>query len=705
MRGRILGLTLAGALAAACLFAPAALALGQVAGSPFTTGTSPSEVAFSPTGKTMATADAGVDESVEVSTFTVNESSDAVAPGQGSPFSADQIFGSTIAFSPDGTELALAGAHLTCGGSMSILAVNQATGALSAAAHPGSSTVVNSVAWGPNGFIALGGEGSCLDDDPLQIGQFNEVSSTYTGFAPPALPAANANMPSVALSPTTPFLATANGHDNTVSIFSIDYATGGMTEIAGSPFFSGGTNATQVAFNAAGTMLAVANASGGAELFTVNQATGALTAVGTVDSGALTPVIAFGHNLLAVASTVGAGETSFYAIDQVSGQAVALPGSLKIPDISSVALSPADKLLAIAQQGSEHQVQVWDTGYRYAGPIVLGSPSYETQAGAKSTVSAADGLLGPASVSSMPAGDTLSVVSAMTQTPHGEVSIDSDGSFAYVPDPGFVGTDTFHYTVSDGGDDYATGTAAVQVTGPVISAPATLDFGAQMPAAAGLVRWLTVTNTGTDPSGTDPLRFTAAATISAVAGASDFSIPAGDDHCAGQTLAANASCEIGVSFGARVLGSESATLALGDNNAVAGAQSVSLTGSGTPAPNASNASTTAPATTPAGTGPPQIPAASTAPPSLGKISCAVSRRSSHAVVRCSTAHSAPTAKIATIVVKRGSTVLARGTGHLTGDHISASLRLRRALRGTGGITVTITVSGLLEGRVVRVKRT
>jgi hypothetical protein len=481
-----------------------------------------------------------------------------------------------------------------------------------------------------------------------------------------------------------------------VSVFAIDEATGAVTEAPGSPFPSGGTHPTQAEFNASGTMLAVANASGAVQLFAVSQATGALTPVAEVGGAVLAPVIAFGHNLLAVASTAGDGEVSLYAIDEVSGQPLQLPQSLTIPDITSLAMSPDDKLLAIAQ-AADNQVQVWDTGYPYKGQIVLGSPSYLVPAGVTRTVSAADGLLfGSVGVSSFAAGDTLSVSSAVETTPHGEVTINPDGSFVYAPDPGFVGTDTFQYVVYDGGAGYATGTATVQVTGPLASTPAALDFGTQTLGAPGTVSWLTVTNSGTDPLESDPLQFASAAIISGGANASNFSIPAGDDYCASQTLTVGASCEIGVSFRASIVGPESATLTLGANNAVSQSQPISLTGSGAEIAAPSSA---APASAPT---PGQLPTpvASNAPPSLGTIACAVSRIHSHAVVRCSTAYPALNAALATIIVKRGSKVVARGSGHLTGDHISASLRLRNALHGKGSLTVTITAPGLLDRRVV-----
>ncbi|MET3761790.1 VCBS repeat-containing protein [Sphingomonas sp. UYEF23] len=59
-------------------------------------------------------------------------------------------------------------------------------------------------------------------------------------------------------------------------------------------------------------------------------------------------------------------------------------------------------------------------------------------------------------------GDRLSVVGATA--PNGTVTILPDGTVRYTPNPGFFGTDTLTYTISDGKGGFATSTAAVVVT-------------------------------------------------------------------------------------------------------------------------------------------------------------------------------------------------------------------------------------------------
>ncbi|MBT8207476.1 MAG: cadherin-like domain-containing protein, partial [Acidimicrobiia bacterium] len=52
----------------------------------------------------------------------------------------------------------------------------------------------------------------------------------------------------------------------------------------------------------------------------------------------------------------------------------------------------------------------------------------------------------------------------VTDPAFGTARIEFGGTISYVPDPGFVGTDTFDYTVTDGREGYATATVTVTVT-------------------------------------------------------------------------------------------------------------------------------------------------------------------------------------------------------------------------------------------------
>ena len=64
-----------------------------------------------------------------------------------------------------------------------------------------------------------------------------------------------------------------------------------------------------------------------------------------------------------------------------------------------------------------------------------------------------------------PDGDTITVTSN-TQPTNGSVTVNPDGTFTYTPEPGFVGEDSFEYTVCDDGEpqECATGTVTIEVT-------------------------------------------------------------------------------------------------------------------------------------------------------------------------------------------------------------------------------------------------
>ena len=59
-------------------------------------------------------------------------------------------------------------------------------------------------------------------------------------------------------------------------------------------------------------------------------------------------------------------------------------------------------------------------------------------------------------------GDTLSIAS-LGDPAHGTVKLNGDGTVTYTPDAGYVGDDSFEYTVSDGNGGAATATATVTV--------------------------------------------------------------------------------------------------------------------------------------------------------------------------------------------------------------------------------------------------
>src|SRR5262249_4376768 len=70
-------------------------------------------------------------------------------------------------------------------------------------------------------------------------------------------------------------------------------------------------------------------------------------------------------------------------------------------------------------------------------------------------------------------GDTITVTSH-TAASHGSLSVDSDGSFDYTPDPDYNGSDSFSYTIDDGHG--GTDTATVTFTINPVNDPPVVDL-------------------------------------------------------------------------------------------------------------------------------------------------------------------------------------------------------------------------------------
>ena len=127
-----------------------------------------------------------------------------------------------------------------------------------------------------------------------------------------------------------------------------------------------------------------------------------------------------------------------------------------------------------------------------AAPVVV-DDTFSTQERNPLLLSA-PGLLGN---DSDPDGDVLSIT-GYTQGAHGSVFVGADGSLAYQPFLGFVGTDSFTYTVSDG-TDTTQGTVNVTVVeGTPIAAPDLVTTRHDTPL---LIQASTLLANDSDPNG------------------------------------------------------------------------------------------------------------------------------------------------------------------------------------------------------------
>ncbi len=104
----------------------------------------------------------------------------------------------------------------------------------------------------------------------------------------------------------------------------------------------------------------------------------------------------------------------------------------------------------------------------YDNPVGLATHSYMTYRDQELDVPTALGVL---SGGSLPEGVSLTLVAPPA---HGTLTLQNDGSFAYLPEPSYLGSDSFTYRATDPAGNYADGTASLNVAGApsvLISSP------------------------------------------------------------------------------------------------------------------------------------------------------------------------------------------------------------------------------------------
>ena len=75
-----------------------------------------------------------------------------------------------------------------------------------------------------------------------------------------------------------------------------------------------------------------------------------------------------------------------------------------------------------------------------------------------------------------PQGDPLNVVAGIFATTHGSVDISSNGDFIYTPDTGYVGSDSFTYTLEDGQGGSDIGNVSLDLISTAPIDPSVIDF-------------------------------------------------------------------------------------------------------------------------------------------------------------------------------------------------------------------------------------
>ena len=207
--------------------------LTSVVGSPFTAGSLPLSVAFSPSGGYLATANAG---STNVSVFAVNQSTGALTQVTGSPFllgtTTDQVGpGAPAVVDPFGKFF-----YIGNSANLSALSIDASSGALSPVPGSPFSIVSTKLGMDPLGRFLYTIDS---DTDAVSSSSINTSTGAPTilpGFAPVT------SIP-LGLDPSGKFfygVTTANPPFS-ISAFAIDQTTGLLTPVAGSPFPLAGT--------------------------------------------------------------------------------------------------------------------------------------------------------------------------------------------------------------------------------------------------------------------------------------------------------------------------------------------------------------------------------------------------------------------------------------------------------------------------------
>ena len=269
--------------------------LTPVSGSPFAGGGSPRGIALHPTGKFVYTADRS---SNSVSGFAINTTTGVLTAVPGSPFTIpaegeEQPGPQQLTIDPSGRFLYVSD-HLT--GDISAFTINGTSGALTAIS--GSPFTDQPDDLGPNiqpFALAVTPDGKFLyvtnhGQDTLSVFSINAATGALTPAAGSPFDITvgeddeecGSEPYGLAIAGSGRFLYVADNGCDTVSAFTIDSSTGAPTEISGSPYsviagdcFAGVNDAT---VDYTGRFLYVAdNGCGAVTGFSIDNSTGALT--------------------------------------------------------------------------------------------------------------------------------------------------------------------------------------------------------------------------------------------------------------------------------------------------------------------------------------------------------------------------------------------------------------------------------------------
>jgi 6-phosphogluconolactonase len=251
--------------------------LTGIAGTPVPAGSSVGGIAVDPATKFLYVT---LVNTAQVAGFSIN-SNGALTPIPNSPFPAGNTPFQAVV-DPTGTFLYVSNLNDSMGG-ISAHKIDPVSGALNAVAGSPFPTQANFP--GPNGlaigaggkFLYVGMSGTVNANDVVSAFSIDPATGALTQLAGSPFPTGN-DPQGVTTDPSGKFLFTANAGDSTVSAFTIDATSGGLTAV-GSPFVLQGAP-DGLAVDPTGGFLLVANSgNNGLSVFSINATSGVLSPI------------------------------------------------------------------------------------------------------------------------------------------------------------------------------------------------------------------------------------------------------------------------------------------------------------------------------------------------------------------------------------------------------------------------------------------
>lgn len=440
-------------------------AAGSLEASSIPTGFNPASVAYSPDGTYVSVANEG---SNTISVYKVDPRTGLLIPINGTvdnssfPTQLDPV---AIRYSPRG-----AFATVVNRGSNTVTtysvdpttgALTPITGSLATSSVPTQLTPTD-IAYSPDGnFASVTNRGS----NAITI---YKVDPTTGALTPINGTVANSSFPTqsgpvaVEYSPDGAFAAVVNQDSNTVTSYRVDPNTGAFTPSTG--FIGSSSTPTQaspadIAYSPDGTFAAVVNRdSNTVTVYRVNQTTGLLTPItGSLATSSfptqLSPrAIRFSPdgNFVAV-TNFGSDTVTIYLINKETGELTPVNDSLVNSSFPTqkgpiaISFSPDGNFVSVVNNDSNTV-----TIYRTNISNVVANPTFATTRCATPVEFTVDAL-----------GNNIAI--SNISTPANGTATFSGLNVIYTPNTGFLGTDTFDYTVIDPLGNTSTSTITVTV--------------------------------------------------------------------------------------------------------------------------------------------------------------------------------------------------------------------------------------------------